>query len=157
MGNIVQWRAAPAFGAALCATVVLSGCTTTTAVDSSILPTNFAQVEPNSKIRGNEKTGRPECHESTSVPLGASAPTSHVANATTPWKEPVLSVRSEEQFHLVGVIARDESLFGFLNIDRLVKTGETISLNASQFTVMPDYTESLTKIDDMTLCIVAST
>lgn len=161
MGNVVKTRRwALAYGVALTgATIALGGCTTS-ATDTPITPTEPVRLELNGSIRSNDKTGRPECYASTSIPLGASAPTSQVANAITAWGEPIVTLEAQESFYLIGTIVRDGDLFGFHRMtegSQDIEAGETISLNAPQFTVMPDYMESIKKIDDVTLCIIAST
>lgn len=157
MGKLANWRLATAFGTALCATVILGSCSTE-AIPTPELPTVPNTIEySGALVTPDEKSGRPKCNQSKSIPLGASAPISKVANAISPWKEIAVTLQAEESFYLGGVIALDESLSGFINFKKHVEAGETISLNASQFTVMPDIAASLSKIDSVTLCIVQST
>ena len=159
MGNLV--KATP--GMALVLATMLGGCISEDADPFNTKPsptTTGAKEEPS--IGSNDKTKRPECRASESLTLGPSNEWNPRVSVASEWKEPTIDLLATARFHLVGVIARSGELFGFYHdndnpdeyIGRIVESDEMIHLEARDFTVAPDLTQSLDVFDDVTLCVV---
>lgn len=103
----------------------------------------------------DETTKRPACTASESFTLSESASRHPLARAASPWGKPTITIEALGDFRLNSVLATEgRELHGFYNLTapRDMKAGDTILLEARQFTVSPDITATMTQFDSLTPC-----